>query len=335
MIQLKNNRAVKLGVFITVGVAIFAAAILTLGGQKKTFIKSFHVNAIFNDVGGLQKGGNIWFSGVKIGVIKKISLYGDSQVLVLMNIEMDAQAHIHKNAKAKISTDGLIGNKIIVIYDGDATQPQVEEDDYLAVVKAMSTDDMMATLQNNNENILAITNDFKSISKKIDSGKGTLGILVNDAAIANKLNETIDNLQVTVTNLKTVSENSKTAVGNFQAFSAKLNQPGSSINKLVKDTIIYGNVKESLAQLQKATNSVTIFTANLKAVSQKLNQNNNTVGVLLNDSTAASSIKITLKNLETGSKKLDQDLEALQHNFLLRRFFKKKKNSSEGNKNDE
>jgi phospholipid/cholesterol/gamma-HCH transport system substrate-binding protein len=324
MILFKNNHAVILGIFITIGVAIFAAAILTLGGQKKTFVKSFHVNAIFNDVGGLQKGANIWFSGVKIGTIKKISLYGDAQVLVLMNIEMDAQAHIHKNAKAKISSDGLIGNKIIVIYGGDNTQPQVEEENYLIVEKAISTDDMMATLQSNNENILAITTDFKNISKKIDSGKGTLGILLNDATIANELNKTIDNLQVVATNLKTVSQNSKAVIDNFHTFSRKLNKPGNSINELATDTILYGNIKESLAQLQKSTNSVTKITSNLKNVSEKLNQENNTVGVLLNDSTAAASIKITLKNLETGSKKLDQDLEALQHNFLFKRFFKKK-----------
>jgi phospholipid/cholesterol/gamma-HCH transport system substrate-binding protein len=48
------------------------------------------------------------------------------------------------------------------------------------------------------------------------------------------------------------------------------------------------------------------------------------VGVLLHDSEIADAMKTTLKNLESGSKKLDEDLEALQHNFLLRRFFKKK-----------
>ena len=36
------------------------------------------------------------------------------------------------------------------------------------------------------------------------------------------------------------------------------------------------------------------------------------------------NIKITLQNLQSGTKKLDEDLEALQHNFLLRGFFRKK-----------
>jgi phospholipid/cholesterol/gamma-HCH transport system substrate-binding protein len=55
-----------------------------------------------------------------------------------------------------------------------------------------------------------------------------------------------------------------------------------------------------------------------------LDQKDNLAGVLLNDPSSAASFKAILKNLEAGSHKLDQDLEALQHNFLLKGFFKKK-----------
>jgi phospholipid/cholesterol/gamma-HCH transport system substrate-binding protein len=79
-----------------------------------------------------------------------------------------------------------------------------------------------------------------------------------------------------------------------------------------------------LAQLERASNEVTQFTANLKITSEKLNQKDNMAGVLLNDPAAASSVKGTLQNLQAASHKLDEDLEALQHNFLLRGFFKKK-----------
>ena len=324
MTTLKNNRPVVVGIFIFLGLVILVVAIFTLGGQKKTFVRTFTINAIFNDVGGLLKGGNVWFSGVKVGTVKKISFYGDSQVQVTMNIEQAAEAYIHKDAKAKIGSDGLIGNKIVIIYGGDPKKPQVEKNDFLTVERATSTDDMLATLQENNKNILEITKDFKSISKKIDSGEGTLATLLNDPTIARKLSSAADNLQETLANLKTVSEGSKNVLANLQDFSGKLNKKGNSINDLASDTVVYKSVKATLAQLNDASNSVTKFTANLKTVSDKLNQKDNAVGVLLNDSETAASMKVTLKNLESGSKKLDEDLEALQHNFLLRRFFKKK-----------
>jgi phospholipid/cholesterol/gamma-HCH transport system substrate-binding protein len=327
MKTLKNNRPVTVGIFIFLGLVILVVTIFTLGGQKKTFVKSVTINAVFNDVGGLLQGGNVWFAGVKVGTVKKISLSQNALVLVTMSIEQDALPHIHKNAKAKIGSDGLIGNKIVIIYGGDASSPIVEKHDFLTVEKALTTDDMLATLQGNNKNLLEITNNFKSISKKIDSGKGTLATLLNDPAIANKLTNTIDDLQATIANFKTASVNSKNVLSNLQNFSGELNKPGNSINDLVTDTIMFANIKGAVLQIQNAANSVNQFSANLKIVSDRLNEKNNTVGVLLNDTTTAASLKNTLKNLESGSKKLDEDLEALQHNFLLRSYFRKKEKS--------
>ena len=69
---------------------------------------------------------------------------------------------------------------------------------------------------------------------------------------------------------------------------------------------------------------LSLLTANLKTTSDKLNQKDNVAGTLLNDPEAGTSVKIALKNIETATKKLDENLEALQHNFLLRGFFRKK-----------
>jgi phospholipid/cholesterol/gamma-HCH transport system substrate-binding protein len=324
MKALKNNRPVIVGMFILLGLVILVLTVFTLGNQKKTFVKTFTLFAVFDNVGGLLKGGNVWLSGVKIGTIKKISFYGDSKVMVAMNIEQEAEPYIRKNAKAKIGSDGLIGNKIVIIYGGDKSVPQVVKGDFLKVENGLSTDDMLATLQENNKNILEITKDFKSISKKIDTGEGALATLLNDPAISNQLRASTNNLQATLMNLKTVSEGSKAVLANLEGFSKKLVLPGNSINDIASDTIIYKSLKTTLTELNEASKSVTKFTENLKSASDKFGQKNNAVGVLLNDSETADAMKTTLKNLESGSKKLDEDLEALQHNFLLRRFFKKK-----------
>jgi phospholipid/cholesterol/gamma-HCH transport system substrate-binding protein len=324
MINLKNNHSVIVGIFILLGISIFVVTIFTLGGQKKTFVKTFPLHAVFDNVSGLLKGGNIWFSGVKVGTVKSITIYGHSDVKVDMSVEVKVQEHIPADAKARIGSDGLIGNKIIIIYGGNFNLPHVKDDDNLAVEKALSTDDMLATLQLNNTNLLQITKDFKSISRKIDSGPGLLSTLLNDAALTGKLQYTMNDLQATVSNFKTVSANSKNVLNSLQAFSAKLNTKGNSLNDLASDTFMYKNVKGSLMQLNDASHNVKSFTVSLKQASDRLDQKDNLAGVLLNDPSSAASFKAILKNLEAGSHKLDQDLEALQHNFLLKGFFKKK-----------
>ena len=81
-----NKKAVTVGVFIVLGLLIFIAGILTLGGQKKTFEKKVHIRALFDDVGGLQEGNNVWYSGVKVGTVKDISFTENSKVEVEMSI---------------------------------------------------------------------------------------------------------------------------------------------------------------------------------------------------------------------------------------------------------
>ncbi|MGI8952404.1 MAG: MlaD family protein [Chitinophagaceae bacterium] len=322
MKSIKNKRPVVVGIFILLGIVILIIAVFTLGGQKKTFVKTFTINAIFNDVNGLQPGNNVWFSGVKIGTIKKLSFYGTSQVLVEMHLEVTSQSHIRKDAHAKISSDGLIGNKIVVIYGGATTTPQVKSGDYLTVEKALSTEDMLVTLQANNKNLLDITNNFKLISKSLVDGNGTIGTLLNDSSLALSLRTTVIRLRSMVTNFEAASAKSENVIANLEHFSSGLNDKGTLANELITDTTIFNSLKNTVNELHNAATTATQFTDNLKTASEGLNKKNNAVGVLLNDEDVAASLKNTVKNLESSSKKLDEDLEALQHNFLLRGFFR-------------
>ncbi len=323
MKTIKNNRPVTVGIFVFLGLAILIIAVFTLGSQKKTFVKAFAVNAVFNDVGGLQEGNNVWFSGVKVGVVKKVSFYGNFQVLVTMNLEKTAASHVHKDAKAKIGSDGLIGNKIVIIYGGGVATAPVTKGDFLKVEKALSTEDMLVTLQANNKNLLVITNSFKSIANKIDSGGGTIGTLLNDASLSNKLKVTVNNLQATTANFEAASLNSKKVVSDIQAFTSKLNTPGSLTNEVVTDTTVFNNLKTTVIKLRESANTASQFLDNLKTTGESLNRKDNAAGVILNDADVAASLKNTIKNLEASSEKLNEDLEALQHNFLLKGYFKK------------
>lgn len=316
-----NSRALVVGIFIFLGIVILIVTILTLGSQKKTFEKSIVIKAVFDDVNGLQKGNNIWFSGVKIGTIKRILLLGSAKVEVDMNIEEHSHMFIRKDAKAKISSDGLIGNKIIVIYGGSQQAAEVENGDVLGIEKLLSTDAMMSTLAKNNDNLLEITNGFKIVSRNIVDGKGTIGKLLTDESLVN-------DLHATTLTLKRASLNLEKLSSNVSAYTAKLNQPGTLGNDLVNDTVVFSRLRSTMQQLEQVAATSQHIVDNLQATSNSINASVNNdkapVGMLLHDEHAAADIKIILNNLQSGTKKLDEDLEALQHNFLLRGFFRKK-----------
>ena len=313
----ENRRAITVGIFLALGLVIFIVGVLTLGSAQKTFNKSIHISATFDDVAGLKKGNNVWFSGVKVGTISDVRFTGPSKVDVKMSIDETSQPYIHSDAGVKISSDGLIGNKIIVIEGGSPQAPVVQDGDVLQTEKVASTDDMLKTLQQNNENLLAITKDFKELSHKILQGKGTVGALLADSTMGLQLRATMRNLQAT-------TESAARMAVQLDNFGKKLNTKGALADKLLTDTVTFNKIQASIAQLQKTVNSASELTQNLNTASKKLTTTDNAIGVLLNDPKGAEQVRTSLNNLQQSSIKLNDDLEAAQHNFLLKGFFKKK-----------
>jgi len=316
-----NRKKITVGIFIAIGILIFLLGIFTLGSQKKTFVKSFTLSVIFNDIQGLKKGNNVWFSGVKIGTIKKIEFFGTSQVKVYLSIEEDVHKYIHKDAGASISADGLIGNKIVVLTGGNPKFPFVEDGDVLKVNTALSTDDIMKTLQVNNKNLVDITSDFRVLSKNLIDGKGAAGALLSDQELAMNFKSMVANLNQTAVATARASQD-------LSRFGKTLNTKNGLMDKMLTDTTVFQKLRQSAATLQKSVESASSLAANLDAASAKLKTTDNAAGLLLNDQKTAEQVKTIMLNLEKSSKKLDEDLEALQSNFLLRGFFKKRAKDS-------
>lgn len=305
-----------MGIFVLLAIIIFVGGIFILAGQQKRLISTIAVNAVFDDVAGLKVGNNVWFSGVKIGTIRGISLYGASQVQVTMNIDEKAQQYIRKNSQARISSESFIGNKNIVIEGGTPQAAPVEDGDRITAVNPLNTDDLMETLQENNKNLVAITSDFKELSGRIVRGEGTVGALLTDTTIA-------ENFKSMVASLQQTSDNTVRASQALTRFTSQLNTKGGLANELLTDTVVFSQLRSSVAQLQQASATASQMTNNLEQASDRLNTNDNAIGMLLNDINFAATLRTTLYNLESSTQKLDQNMKALQSNFLLRGYFRR------------
>ncbi|NII27667.1 MCE family protein [Pseudoflavitalea sp. X16] len=320
----KNKQAITVGFFITIGLVILIVGIFTLGGQKKTFSPSLSITAVFNNVNGLQKGNNVWFSGVKIGTVKSLDFYGTSQVKVTLYIDRKAHEFIRKDARAKISAEGLIGNKIVVIYGGTQQAGAIEGGENLQVDEALNPDELLATLQTNNKNLADITADFKVVSKRLVEGQGSLGALLRDDTLYRNLQITITSLRATVANLQTAARHSEQFTGSMADYTARLKTPGTLAGDLVTDTVIMTNLRTAMEQINLATASTAAFMHTLDNAGEKLEESDNAAGLLLNDEKTARDLRSTLQYLNSSSQRLDENLEALQHSFLFRGYFRRK-----------
>ena len=320
----ENKRSIRVGLFVLIGIIILVLGIMTLGGQQKKFVKAIHVTAVFDDIGGLQPGNNIWFSGVKIGTVRKINFFGDSQVEVEMNVEEKVVEFIRKNSKATISSDGLIGNKIIVIYGGTTDYPSVEEGDRLEAVMPLDTDKMMETLQENNKNLVDITNDLKVLTGKIAAGEGIVGAVMTDSTLG-------VNFRTILSNLERASTNSNNMLADLADFSNKLNQEGTLANDLVTNTSIVPDLKATLEGLRLTVENAQVLSKEFSTITDKLNSSDNSLGLLLSDPDFAKSLKKTMEIADSASYNLNKGMEALEYTWPFNKGFKRKAKAEGGN----
>lgn len=313
-----QRHTIVVGLFVLLGLTILVAGVLLIGNLNRSFQNKIKIVAYIQDVSGLQKGNYIWFSGVRIGTVKSLRILGSSGVEVVMDIDSKIKQYIQKDSRVKLGSDGLIGNRILIIFGGTTKVSSVEDGDTLLFEKTLSADDLISTLQQNNENLKAITGDFKIISKKLADGEGTAGKLLNDNSLYKNMNSTVASLQG-------VSVKAGQLINSLAEFSTGLNREGTLAHGLTSDTAVYNSLKTSVLKLSQIADTASIFINNLKEAESNPNTS---IGVLLHDENTGTSLKTAIKNLEKSSELLNTDLRALQHSFLMKGYFKENPDSA-------
>lgn len=203
---------VRLGLFIIVGLALFVLAIFVIGKQKNLFDPVFALSTRFKNVSGLQVGNTVRFSGINVGTVDNIKIVNDTTVQVLMLIKKEVQQFIKIDSDASIGSEGIIGDRLLVISNGSIDGKTVKEGQLLASSEPVETDQIMESLKVTAGNAAMATEDLSEILFKINHGDGTLGRLINDEGIAKNIDQTIVNLK---SSTKGLNENMEAAKSNF------------------------------------------------------------------------------------------------------------------------
>jgi len=207
-----SNFKVRLGLFISGGIALFLLAIFVIGKQRNLFNPVFNLTTHFYNVSGLQVGNNVRFSGINVGTVDQLTIINDSTVKVNILVRKEIQQFIKTDSEIQIGSDGIIGDKMLTISQGSSNAKVVKENQMLASAEPVETDVIIKSLQVTAENAEIITEELAEIMIKVNSGNGTLGKLIQDPTIANNISQTIVNLKKSS---KGLDENMQAAKSNF------------------------------------------------------------------------------------------------------------------------
>lgn len=186
---------IRLGIFIAGGIALFIIGIFIIGKQKNMFNPVFAIHANFHNINGLQVGNTVRFSGINVGTVDNITIINDSTVTVEMIIQKQLNQFIKTNSSVSIGSEGIIGDKYVIISQGGAHNAVAKNGQQLSAIEPVDTDAILASLVITVNNAEIITQELAGIMYQINNGNGTLGRLIQDSTIAENINKTIVNLK--------------------------------------------------------------------------------------------------------------------------------------------
>lgn len=339
----------KLGIFVVIGILLFIVAIYVIGINRNLFGSNFILNSRFKNVSGLKEGSNVRLSGINIGTVSKIEFISDSLVLVKLLIKDEVQQYIKIDASASIVSDGLVGDKVLIIEPGTYSKSVIKDNETIASNSSIEFDEIIQSVNKSAENAKVITNQLADFSIKMNDQNGFLSKVMTNKKFANSMENTIQNLEISTNEIakfspkinnpngvihklfvdKNFSIKIDNTITNLQKsatdlafFTSKINTENSALTKIITDPNFAKSIINTFNNLEISTNDFVKFTS-------KINNESNVISKLIDNKRLGNSIDSTIMKIEVGAAELIEIENAAKSNFLLRGYFNRKKRNEE------
>jgi phospholipid/cholesterol/gamma-HCH transport system substrate-binding protein len=147
----------------------------------------------------------------------------------------------------------------------------------------------------------------------ISAGHGQGTTVTEGNVIASKKAIEMEDLMAGV---KTSVDNAAVITAELAKFSYSMNNGNGALSRMISDQEFGNSLKATLSNLRNSSDEFAKFT-------YSMNNGKGALSKLMTDEKFGNTLDSTMSNLQASTKKLDQNMEAAQHNILLRGFFKK------------
>ena len=305
--QLKWSQ-LKVGITVIVACVILAILMILMSGTGGLFTKTILLKSYFFDAQGLRVGAPVRLSGVDIGNVKAIRVVQNkplSPVEVTMKVNRTYDFNLHKDSKTLLSTAGVLGETYINIDSSKATGAAVEDGDVLTSGEVPDYSDVMRAANSSLQNMDVLLKRLDRIIAFVESGQGSVGKLIYDPSLYNRVNSTVSEFQ----NLVGDISNGKGSIGKLIADDELYNKLNASVDKvnkmiddlnagqgtagkLLKDDTLYKNANQTIANVQQLTADI--------------NAGKGAIGKMARDQQFADKLQNTLNRISNLTDKLDE-----------------------------
>src|SRR6266478_627084 len=191
----------KVGVIVLISTIILVALLFLMTSSSGLGILTHKLTVLtyFENSAGLKTGAAVNLQGVTIGTVKTVTIDNSPErkltpVKVVMKIDEKYVAGLKKDSKASLSTVGVLGDTIVDINSQFSVGPPLQDGDVLKTTETPSLSDVVKASQGTIESLNVILAKMNVIVDNLQSGKGSIGQLINNPDLYNKANNTVDEL---------------------------------------------------------------------------------------------------------------------------------------------
>ncbi|MFA6981312.1 MAG: MlaD family protein [Ignavibacteriaceae bacterium] len=299
-----KGSTIRLGIFILIGSILFLVAVFLLGNKQALFASTFEVKAYFSTIEGLRKGAPVRLSGIEVGNVNDLRIMKDStaRVEVTLRLISDLKPMLKKDTRASIETEGLVGNKVVVLRMGSNAAELIEDGGTIQSDDPLNFGALVEEAKGTLEYTKDMARNLAEIVGKVNNGSGSIGKLVNNDDLYNNTNRLI-----------------VTADRSLGSISYKLDTLANVVNTLGTDVqSVVRNVDHSVKGIDELINNVQSGKGVLgKMLSDKSPLDSSLASVF------ANLIKIT-EETKLGTERFSENMEALKYNWLFKSYFEQR-----------
>ncbi len=258
----------KVGVIVLVATIILVTLLFLMTSSAGIGVLSHKltITTYFENSAGLKPGAAVNLQGVTIGTVKTVTVVSNPErkltpVQVIMKLNEKYAEDLKKDSKAALTTIGVLGDTVVDINSQFAVGPPLRDGDELKTLETPSLTDVVKASQGTIESLNVILAKMNTIVDNLQSGKGSIGQLINNPDLYNKVNGTVDELHKLTINL---------------------NSGKGTIGKLVSDDGLYNRMNDTVSKLDN--------------IATELNSGQGTAGKLLKDPSLFDNLNSTLKH---------------------------------------
>ena len=298
----------RVGVLVLVAVGVLVGLIILMSGATGgLFARKLVLRSYFENAAGVKDGAPVTLEGVTIGNVVHVRVVpsrNPTPVEVVMQVGEEFEHDLHTDSTASVAQAGVLGDSYVDISSAHASGPPPANNAELKASGSPSIQDVIRTSQDSIVQIQSLTKKVEILMDSINSGKGTIGQLINDPTLARKFS-------TVATNLETITgaiANGKGSLGKLVSDDTLYTRASSAIDKLDKITTELQDGKGTAGKLLKDEalyNNLNSAVKNTNEITAQINSGQGAVGKLVKDPAFAKKLEDTVTSLDTILKGID------------------------------